>query len=216
MSISSKVLEGTYLDFLTTQHSKYTEKDFWALICCGYDLHHPYEGWSGIVAVPVFSDQDISYELYFGDVPDSLAQYENLPGYRVSRDCSKAQAFSEFREFMQTQSSNPVFISANAKTWALPIIREAIEKDCSGEWDVQLICTRNLYSLTAIHGELSNSCEFIGQAFTDAPPLPRRFGLQQIASTMGVSIPDNGIKALHRARQTAKVAELCLSKVYPS
>ena len=215
MPIGSEVLDGSYMGELLSRFPAYTEEDFWALICCGSDLHHPYDGWSGVVAIPIFSARYRPFELFFGDFPDSLAQYENVPDYLVNRDISKYQAFSEFRSFIEACTDNPVFISANASTWALKIVNEAVRLDSSGAWNAQFICLRDVYSLTRSSGDLCSS-EFIGSAFRLAPALSKRFGLHAIADALDISEPDSSNRALHRARLTAAVSRRCLDMTYPS
>lgn len=214
MPTGSEILDDSYLGELVSRFPDYKAEDFWALICCGSDLHHPYNGWAGVVALPVFSTER-PFELFFGDFPDSLAQYENVPDYHINRDMSKLSAFSEFRSFMDACTDNPVFISANANTWALKIVNEAVRLDSSGAWNAQLICLRDLYSLTKSSGDLCSS-DFIGSAFRFAPSLPKRFGLHAIADALNINEPDSSNKAMHRARLTAAVSRKCLNMTYPS
>lgn len=212
MSTVSEVLTGTYLEKLLIKYPEYAPGDFWSLICCGYDLKHPYEGWAGIVAVPIFSDQS-PFELFFGEFPESLEQYENVPKWQIRYDVSKLQAFSEFRSYVDSISKSPVFISANAKTWALPIINEAVRNDVTGAWNAQLVCLRDLYSITNSEMKLYNST-FLGDAFSHAPKLPRTFGLHAIAQALGLTVPDSSNKARHRAQLTALCASSCLEHEY--
>ena len=215
MSTSSEVLGDSYLDELLSRYSDYSPSDFWSLICCGTDLHHPYEGWAGVVACPIFDPEIRQYELFFGEFTESLAQYENLMRCRINEDISKIQAFSEFRSYIESVSDHPVFISANAHTWALRIVNDAVAADASGPWNAQLICLRDLFSTVRNHGKISRS-QFIGSAFGMAPSLPKRFGLHAIANELNISVPESSDKATHRAALTAAVAKHCLEQTYPS
>ena len=213
MQISSEVLAGTYLQKLLQDFPDYRPEDFWSLICSGSDLNHPYDGWSGVVAVPLFSDA-VPFELFFGEFPDTLAAYENIPRFMISEDVSKLQAFSELRSYIDSITDHPVFISANAARWCLPIVTEAVTRDSGGPWNAQLICLRDLYSHISKELPVIGST-YIGDVFGLAPALPTRFGLQAIASALDKKVPDSTNKAMHRAKLTAEAACALLTKQYP-
>ena len=213
MSTGSEVLSGTYLHKVIQLFPEYRPEDFWSLIFCGDNLDAPYDGWSGVVAAPVFSSAQ-PYERFFGEFKDSLAQYENVPSWRINYDVSRVQAFSEFRSFITSNTEHPVFISANAASWALPILTEAVNLDVAGYWNAQLICLRELYSMTHAEQPLLRS-EYLGELFTTAPKVPKRFGLHAISDALRVQVPNSGTKAMYRALLTAKCAESCLNAQYP-
>ena len=213
MQTGSPILDGTYMQKVIQLFPEYTTNDFWSLILCGADLDDPYRGWSGFVAAPIFSDLQ-PLELFFGDFPDSLAQYENIPPYRISRDVSRSQAFSELRSFFESISDHPVFVSSNAARWSVPIITQAVQNSVEGPWNAQIVDLRDLYSITREEIPLRGT-RYLGELFTQAPPLPKRFGLNAIASALDVSVPDSSTKALYRARLTAEVAVSCLTSQYP-
>lgn len=213
MPTGGTVLEGTYMQKLLQLFPDYVAEDFWSLVFCGDDLDNPYNGWSGYAAVPLFSDRD-PVELFFGDFSDSLAQYENVPSYAVCRDISKTQAFSELRSFFEAVSDHPVFISANAGSWPLPIITEAVNRCVEGPWNAQLICLRDLYSATRDEIPILGT-SYVGDVFSHAAKLPKRFGLRAIAAALDVDVPNPSNQVMYRARLTAKAASSCLLKQYP-
>ena len=212
-SISKTMMSGSYFEALLSNFPALDPKDVWSLICCGSDLHHPYEGWAGIVAYPVYSDAR-PFTLFFGDFSEQLMQWENVPEFRVERGTRKLQAFSEFRSYIGTETSSPVFVSANASTWALRVLQEAMRLDTQGPWNAQLICLRNLYSTVFNRIELKKS-DFIGQAFQHAPALPKTFGLQKIAAAIEITVPELSDKATHRAQLTAECSYKLLERAYP-
>ena len=212
-SICKTMMPGSYFEVLQQRFPKLKPQDVWSLICCGSDLHHPYDGWAGIVAYPVYSDAR-PFTLFFGDFTEQLMQWENVPEFRIERGTSKSQAFSEFRSYIGTETENPVFISANAATWALRIMQDAMHLDAQGTWNAQLICLRDLYSKIVNRIELKQS-DFIGQAFQQAPPLPKTFGLHKIGAALDISVPELSDKATQRAQLTAECAYTLLEKPYP-
>ena len=213
-SISKTVAVGSYFKALQQDFPGLDPGDIWSLVCCGSDLHHPYEGWAGIVAYPVYSDAR-PYTLFFGDFTEQLMQWENVPEFRIARATSKVQAFADFRTYINSVTSNPVFVSANAATWAMKIIQEAAQSDTQGAWNAQFICLRDLYSKIVNKHELE-PVKFIGQAFRGAPALPKTFGLHKIAAALSVEVPEMSDKATHRAQLTAECGYTLLERVYPT
>ena len=214
MSVSSAELKGTYLGKLLDIHSDYTPDDFWALVCCGSDLNDPYAGWAGYVAIPVFSGEP-EVELYFGEFPDSLAEYENVPDFYIRRSVSKLQAYDELRSCVSTLSQRPVFMSANAATWASKILQEADRHAATVGWEVSHLCIRDIFSVVSSDALLAKSGSSIGNAFALATPLPKRFGLNAIADRLDITAPFSSTKALYRARLLKQVAENLLMRPYP-
>lgn len=212
-NVCKDVAPGSYFKTLQQQFPKLAPQDVWALICCGSDLHHPYDGWAGIVAYPVYSDAR-PFTLFFGDFTEQLMQWENVPEFRIERATSKMQAYAEFKTYITSVTEQPVFISANAATWAMRIIQQAAALDVQGAWNAQFVCLRDLFSKIKTKSELS-SVEFIGQAFRGAPALPKTFGLHKIAADLSVDVPEVSDKATHRAKLTAECAYKLLEKPYP-
>lgn len=215
MSPSSEALTGTYLAELLSLFPTYKPSDFFAVVCCGDNLNEPYDGWHGIVAVPVFDEGVSSFSLFFGDFPDSLAEYENLASFRISGDVTKYRAFSEFRQYVGGISDSPVFISSNADTWLGKILKGATLDDPEGPWNYQCVCLRQLYGTTSKHEPLFRT-SYIGQLLRNARPLPKTFGLHKMAESLGIVVPCTADKVTHRAKLTAEVAKKCLLKDYPS
>jgi hypothetical protein len=209
------MMSGSYFEALQQRFPKLKPQDVWSLICCGSDLHHPYDGWAGIVAYPVYSDAR-PFTLFFGDFTEQLMQWENVPEFRIERGTSKLQAFSEFRTYIGTETENPVFISANAATWALRVLQGAMHMDAQGTWNAQLICLRDLYSKTVNRLEFNKQLDFVGQAFQQAPSLPKTFGLHKIGAVLDISVPELSDKATQRAQLTAECAYKLLEKPYPA
>ena len=141
-------------------------------------------------------------------------QWENVPEFRIERGTSKIQAFSDFRTYITSVTNNPVFVSANAATWALRIFQEAIRLDTQGPWNAQLICLRDLYSKTENRLALERT-GYIGQAFQKSPPLPKTLGLHKIGLVLGVEVPELSDKATYRSQLTAECAYRLLERVHP-
>lgn len=214
-SICKTMMSGSYFEALQQRFPKLKPQDVWSLICCGSDLHHPYDGWAGVVACPVFDVSIKPFTLFFGDFSEQLMQWENVAEFCIERGTSKQQAFSDFRTYISSVSDNPVFVSANAATWALRVINDAVKLDTTGPWNAQLICLRDLYSTVVNKGEL-NEVDFIGQAFCGAAPLPKTFGLHKIAEALSVDTKQLGDKATHRAQLTAECTRKLLERQYPA
>lgn len=216
MQVSSETLRGTYLEKLFEAYPGYKPEDFFALICCGDDLENPYDGWSGFAACPVFADAIPDYYLFFGDFPNSLAEYENVPEFSIQRGVSKVAAFDELVSYLTSHSDNPVLISSNADTWLKPIMLAAVEGSTSGPWNAQFVCLRKLYSFVYCESDFSCRPPYLGQCFNTAPDLPQRFGLYTMARSLGINVPNCSSKPVHRAKTTAAVASDRLLSPYPS
>lgn len=207
-------IKGTYIGELLDYKSEYRITDFWALVCCGWDLHHPYEGWSGYVAVPVFADAP-TIELYFGDFPNSLAEYENVPDYLVNRSVSKLSAYDQLCSHIMSVSNNPVFISANADTWSRRILSSAAQESSGHSPEFDHICVRKLYSLVNSEELIAKGGSQLSDVFSLAKPLSKRFGLHAIAEAMHIHTPCNSTKPLHRAQLLQLLSAELLLSPYP-
>lgn len=214
MSFGSKIVaNGTYFRELQSRFPQLQPEDMWSLICCGSDLHHPYEGWAGVVAYPIYAEA-APFTLFFSEFTEQLMAWENVPEFRIEHTTSKVQAFADFRAYITSVTTSPVFVSANAATWALRVIQDAVRNDSGGPWSAQLICLRDLYSRVSNHLPLQPG-DFIGQSFQHAPPLPKTFGLHKIAAVLDVNIPELSDKATHKAQLTAACSYKLLEEAYP-
>lgn len=207
-------IKGTYLGELLDYKPEHSITDFWALVCCGWDLHHPYDGWSGYVAIPIFTDQ-AACEMYFGDLPATLAEYENIPEHLIQRSVSKESAYDQLCSYVCAISKHPVFISANADTWAKKIVTEADLHSAAPPREFIHICVRNLYSLVNSEDIIDRSGDKLSDALSSAKPLAKRFGLHAIADALNVTADCCSTKAAHRAQLLAKVAQELLLRDYP-
>lgn len=206
---------GTYLDVLTSSANINCE-DLVVLICCGGNLEDPYAGWSGWVVSKVYGPLG-AQSLFFGDFPESLMEYENIPEFSIDRSVSKAEAFRKLKTVVTTWLGvkNPVFIAANADKWIKPILQQAASNDVD-PWRYDCLDLRKLYS--AVSRLRTLTTENVLQAsdcFRSVPDLPQKFGLYAMAGSLGVSANFCGDKATHRAQTTREVASKLLEHKYP-
>lgn len=207
-------IKGTYLGELIDYKPEHSIADFWALVCCGWDLHHPYDGWSGYVAIPIFANQ-ATCEMYFGDLPATLAEYENIPEHLIQRSVSKESAYDQLCAYIYSVSKCPVLISANADTWAKRIMKDADQHSASTPREFDHLCVRNLYSLVRAEDIISRSGSKLSDALSGAKPLAKRFGLHAIADALNVTAECCSTKAKHRAQLLAEVSRKLLLTDYP-
>lgn len=205
---------STYLEALIKRYDKYKKEDFFSLICCGTDLNNPYAGLAGICCDSVFGD--FRFRSYFGDFPDSLMQYENVADFLIDRTKSKALATQQFFAEISAISKNPVFVSSNASTWALPALQAANEALAPLDrlQDFQVMDLRNLYSFI-VNGRAKFSGEYIGSSMRDCPPVPRTFGLHRMAAACEVYESKSGTNAEQRSRITAALSRDLLERDFP-
>ena len=205
---------GTYIATLLSKYDKYKPEDFFSLIFCGTDLNNPYSGLSGICCDSVFGD--FRFRSYFGDFPDSLMQYENVADFLIDRTKGKSLAVQEFFTEVNSISKNPVFISSNASTWALPALQEANAALAPLDRlaDFQVIDLRNVYSFIVNKRDTFKG-EYIGSSMYDCPAVPRTFGLHRMAAACDVHEQKSGTNAEQRSRLTASLSKELLTREFP-
>lgn len=204
---------GTYLEALLSRYDKYKPEDFFSLIFCGTDLTNPYAGLAGICCDSIFGD--FRFRSYFGDFPDSLMQYENVADFLIDRAKGKALAVQEFFAEINSISKNPVFISSNASTWALPVLQDANASlaplDRLG--DFQVIDLRNVYSFI-VNKRGSFKGEYIGSSMADCPSVPKTFGLYRMAAACDIHEAKSGTNAEQRSKTTAVLSRTLLTREF--
>ena len=187
------------------------EANIWALICVGDNLDDPAAGWSGFSLVPVFSDAT-PLNLFFGNMPEKLMEYENIAPFNLSTGVSKAEAFRVLRDVVSPENHTPVLISANAHTWVQPILDSFREQDTQPFTPIT-ICLRDFYS--AVKEQMPITADSPFKLFQDAPKLANKFGLYRIAEALKVTSPFTPTKAEQRALITAGCVRVLWNLTYP-
>ena len=206
---------STHIEALTAKYDKYRKEDFFSLIFCGTDLKNPYAGLAGICCDSVFGD--FRFRSYFGDFPDSLMQYENVAEFLIDRNKSKSLAVQQFFAELQPISKNPVFISSNASTWALPALQDANNALAPLDrlQEFQVMDLRNLYSFIVNRRDKFRG-EYIGSSMSDCPAVPKTFGLYRMASACDVHESKSGTNAEQRSRLSAALSRELLTREFPA
>lgn len=183
------------------------ENDIYSFIVVSSNLDDPFDGWSGVALKQVFGDKN--YQIYFGDFPDELAAFENVPEFVINRRLSKTSAADMLRSWISENIKDDIIaVSSNAKSWLLPFVKDfkALTNMNINLWDL-----RDMYSLHKDEVGINNFGP-VFSAFSNAKALPKTFGLRSIADSMSIfNIPKLGIQPEYRASLTAKIAEVILS-----
>ena len=209
----------TYLEKIQSDNDWFNPESLIALICCGTDLHHPYEGWAGVVAVPLYK-QSSMFKLYFNGFDDALQEYENVPTYKIDNNMNKLDAFRALTSWVKNVCDNErvTFISSNASTWASDIILSAMNETGNIYKWWSTVDLRVLYAVIKQRKKLQSAFDFGSiLTMTDYKGLPKRFGLYAMAEEQlgdyQKTIPSCD-KPEERLRLTADISRSLLATEY--